>query len=132
MTAYLKAHYPAEFMAALMNSDIGSIDRITIEVEECERMGLKVLPPDVNESFPGFAVVPKTNNIRWGLSAIKNFGEEVARLIVRERKDNGPYEDLADFLSRIPPQTINKKSLEALVKAGALDRFEDRSKLVQN
>lgn len=130
-TAYLKAYYPAEFMAALMNSDKNSIDRITIEVGECSRMGMQVLPPDVNESFPGFAVVPDTNNIRWGLSAIKNFGEEVARVLVAERKENGLFEDLPDFLSRVPV-AVNKKSLEALIKAGALDRFEDRSKLVAN
>ncbi|MFH1767108.1 MAG: DNA polymerase III subunit alpha, partial [Patescibacteria group bacterium] len=131
-TAYLKAHYPAEFMAALMNSDINSIDRITIEVEECERMGHKVLPPDVNESFPGFAVVPNTKNIRWGLSAIKNFGEEAARVLVKERKENGVYKDLGDFLSRVPSPSLNKKSLEALAKGGALDRFGDRSQLIQN
>ncbi|MCH8049089.1 DNA polymerase III subunit alpha, partial [Patescibacteria group bacterium] len=131
-TAYLKAHHTSEFMAALMNSDINSIDRITIEVEECSRMDIKVLPPDVNESFPGFAVVPKTGNIRWGLAAIKNFGEEIAKAVVRERKDNGPYTDLADFVSRVQSQHFNKKSLEALIKAGALDRFEDRSTLVAN
>ncbi|MFH1631766.1 MAG: DNA polymerase III subunit alpha [bacterium] len=131
-TAYLKAHYPPEFMAALMNSDINSIDRITIEVEECSRMGIKVLSPDVNESFPGFAVVPETGNVRWGLAAIKNFGEEVARAIVAERKENGEFKDLVDFASRIPSQYFNKKSLESLVKAGALDRFEDRAKLISN
>ncbi|MFH1711692.1 MAG: DNA polymerase III subunit alpha, partial [Patescibacteria group bacterium] len=131
-TAYLKSHYPPEFMAALMNSDINTIDRITIEVEECDRMGMKVLPPDINESFPGFAVVPDTNNIRWGLKAIKNFGEEVAKAIVQERKENGLFEDLADFVSRVRSQHFNKKSLESLVKAGALDRFEDRSTLVAN
>lgn len=131
-TAYLKAHYPAEFMAALMNSDIDSIDRITIEVEESERMGMQVLAPDVNESFPGFAVVPDTKNIRWGLHGIKNVGIEVAKEIVSERKDNGPFKDLADFVSRIHSQHFNKKSIEALVKAGALDRFEDRSVLVRN
>ncbi|PIX62028.1 DNA polymerase III subunit alpha [Candidatus Uhrbacteria bacterium CG_4_9_14_0_2_um_filter_41_50] len=131
-TAYLKAHFPPEFMAALMNSDIGTIDRITIEVEECERMGIKVLPPDVNESFPGFAVVPSTNNIRWGLSAIKNFGAEVAKALVRERKDNGLFVDLADFVSRVSSKHFNKKSIEALIKSGALDRFEKRSTLIAN
>lgn len=131
-TAYLKAHYPAEFMAAVMNSDMDTIDRITIEVEECTRMGMHVLPPDVNESYPGFAVVPDTKNIRWGLAAIKNFGEEVARVLVAERKENGEFIDLADFLSRVSSHSMNKKALEALVKAGALDRFEDRSRLVYN
>ena len=131
-TAYLKAHYPAEFMAALMNSDSGIIDRITIEVEECQRMGLTVMAPDINESFAGFAVVKDTSNVRWGLSAIKNVGAEIAEEIVRERKRNGPYVDLADFLGRIKSHAFNKKTVEALVKAGALDRFEDRSKLVGN
>ena len=119
-------------MAALMNSDINTIDRITIEVEECNRMRIKVLPPDVNESFPGFAVVPETGNIRWGLAAIKNFGEEVAKSIVKERKENGLFEDLADFVSRVDSHSFNKKSLEALVKSGALDRFEDRATLAAN
>lgn len=131
-TAYLKAHYPAEFMAALMNSDSGNIDRITIEVEECQRMSLEVMPPDVNESFPGFAVVKDTNRIRWGLMAIKNVGSEIAEIIVRERKANGPYRDLADLLSRIKTHAFNRKTLEALVKSGALDRFGDRATLVAN
>lgn len=131
-TAYLKAHYPAEFMAALMNSDAGNIDRITIEVEECQRMGLTVMAPDVNESFAGFAVVKDTKNIRWGLSAIKNVGSEIAEEIVRERKRNGTFADLADVLSRVRSNAFNKKTLEALVKSGAFDRFGDRSQLVGN
>ncbi len=131
-TAYLKAHYPPEFMAAVMNSDINSIDRITIEVEECKRMGIDVLAPDVNESYPGFAVVPESGNIRWGLAAIKNFGYEIGKAIQRERKENGPYEDLADFVSRVPSKYFNKKALESLIKAGALDRFADRGQLAAN
>lgn len=131
-TAYLKAYYPAEFMCALMNSDSGNLDRITIEVSECRRMGMQVLPPDVNESFPGFAVVPGTRNIRWGLQAIKNVGTEIAEVIVRERKANGPYADLADCLSRVHDNAFNKKTLEALVKTGALDRFADRGLLAYN
>lgn len=131
-TAYLKAYYPECFMAALMNSDAGNIDRITIEVEECARIGLTVLPPDVNESFAGFAVVKGTKNVRWGLMAIKNVGAEIAEEIVRERKRNGPYKDLADFLSRVKSHAFNKKTLEALMKCGALDRFGDRAQLVSN
>lgn len=131
-TGYLKAHYPSAFMAALMNSDLGTIERITIEVEESKRLGIQVLAPDVNESYPGFAVVKETGNIRWGLSAIKNCGEEIAREIVRERKEHGLYKDLADFVSRIASSHFNKKSLEALVKAGALDRFGDRASLYAN
>lgn len=131
-TAYLKAYYPAEFMAAVMNSDINTIDRITIEVEECERMKMKVLPPDVNESYPGFAVVPGTKNIRWGLAAIKNVGEEVAKSIVAARKEGGEFIDLPDFLTRVEVKSLNKKSIDALAKGGALDRFENRSKLIHN
>lgn len=131
-TAYLKAHYPAEFMAAVMNSDITLIDRITIEVEECEKMGIKVLPPDVNESYPGFSVVPETENIRWGLGAIKNFGFEAGRVIQKERKENGEYKDLSDFLKRLDTKVINRKNLEALIKGGALDRFAKRSDLLGN
>ena len=131
-TAYLKAYYPACFMAALMNSDSGNIDRITIEVEECRRMGMSVLPPDINESFPGFAVVKGTANIRWGLQAIKNVGSEIAVLIVKERKTGGPFADLSDFLTRVNSHAFNRKTLEALVKCGALDRFGDRVTLVGN
>ncbi len=131
-TAYLKAYYPACFMAALMNSDSGNIDRITIEVEECRRMGLNALPPDINESFPGFAVVRGTNNIRWGLQAIKNVGSEIADIIVKERKQNGVFLDLSDFLTRVNSHAFNRKTLEALVKCGALDRFGDRVTLVGN
>jgi DNA polymerase-3 subunit alpha len=131
-TAYLKAHYTPEFMAALMNSDLQTLDRITIEVAECSRLNIRVLPPDVNESYPGFAVVPQTGNIRWGLSAIKNFGEDAARAIVAERKANGPYKDFFDFATRTETKYFNKKSLEALVKSGAFDRFEDRSQLIGN
>ncbi len=131
-TAYLKAHYPSEFMAAVMNSDINTIDRITIEVEECKRMGIEVLPPDVNESYPGFAVVPETGNVRWGLAAIKNFGYEVGKAIQLERKENGLYEDLADLASRLDSHQLNKKSLESLAKSGALDRFADRGQIVAN
>lgn len=131
-TAYLKAYYPECFMAALMNSDAGNIDRITIEVEECSRIGLTVLPPDVNESFAGFAVVKGTKNVRWGLMAIKNVGAEIAEEIVKERKRGGAFVDLADFLGRVSSHAFNKKTLEALMKCGALDRFGDRAQLITN
>ncbi len=131
-TAYLKAHYPAEFMAAVMNSDAGNIDRITVEVQECLRVGLQVRPPDVNESFQGFGVVGKEKKIRWGLVAIKNVGEEIANVIVRERKANGPYKDVGDFALRIQSKHLNRKSLESLVMAGALDRFAQRGTLLAN
>lgn len=131
-TAYLKAHYPSEFMAALMNSDLNLIDRITIEVEECKRLGIDVLPPDINESYPGFAVRKDSADIRWGLAAVKNFGSDAALMIQKERKANGPFKDLVDFLTRMDIKVVNKKNLEALIKAGALDRFESRATLFNN
>ena len=131
-TAYLKAHYPAEFMAAVMNSDAGNIDRMTVEVQECLRMGLQVLPPDVNESFQGFGSVGKEKKIRWGLVAIKNVGQDIADTIVRERKQNGSYKDIGDFAARIQTKHLNRKSLESLIMAGALDRFGERGTLLKN
>ena len=131
-TAYLKAHYPAEFMAAVMNSDAGNTDRMTVEVHECQRMGIEVLPPDVNESYKGFGVVPGEKTIRWGLVAIKNVGDDIAETIVEERKANGTYKDLNDFVTRIHSRNFNRKSLEALIMTGALDRFGDRGVLLAN
>lgn len=127
-TAYLKAHYPDCFMAALMTSDLGDIDRLSIEISECERLGLTVLPPDVNESFADFAVVKDKQQVRFGLGAIKNVGHSAAKLIVQERKRGGHYKDLADFFSR-NASNLNKKVLENLIKAGALDQFEERANL---
>ncbi len=131
-TAYLKSHYPAEYMAAVMNSDAGNIDRMTIEVQECTRMGIEVLPPDVNESYKGFGVVPGEKKIRWGLVAIKNVGSEIASEIVRERKDGGEFKDISDFVKRIRTKHFNRKSLESLVMAGAFDSMEERGKLMAN
>lgn len=131
-TAYLKAHYPNCFMAALMNSDCRDIDRITIEVEECRKMGLEVLPPDVNESFAKFGIVPNTNKIRWGLLAIKNLGEDIIHTIVKERKKNGPYKGLEDFISRISSKNFNKKSLEAMICSGTMDSMGERKMLLES
>lgn len=131
-TAYLKAHYPDAFMAALLNSDCTNLDRITIEVEECRRMGLEVLAPDVNESFTRFSVVKGTNKLRFGLLAIKGLGEDVVEVIIKERKTNGPFKDLTDFVSRIQGKAFNRRSLESLVKSGALDRFGERNLLYFN
>jgi DNA polymerase-3 subunit alpha len=130
-TAYLKAHYPAEFMASVLNADAGLIDRMTVDVSECTRMKLHVLPPDVNESFKGFGVVG-ARNIRWGLMGVKNVGEEMAAFIVSERKQHGPYADLSDFVRRMDSRHFNKKALEALGKAGAFDAFVERGTLVKN
>jgi len=137
-TAYFKANYPDEFMASLLTSDYGDIDRIAIEVEECEQMGIQVLPPDINESFSTFTAVvnPETQKpeqkIRFGLLAIKNVGFNIAKTIIRERKENGTYKSLEDFLSRARTKDLNKKSLESLIKSGALDVFGERNQLLDN
>ena len=144
-TAYLKAHYPAEFMAALLTSDQQDIDRIAIEVDECRKMGLKVMPPDINESFASFTVVTSntalnqaiadreaSHTIRFGLRAIKNVGENIANAIITERKANGPFADVFNFLERITDKDLNKKSLESLIKCGGLDSYGDRGQLLTN
>jgi len=134
-TAYLKAHYPAAYMAAVMTSDFGNQDRIAIEIEEANRLGLEVLPPDVNESFVEFGIVPgsgepKKEKIRFGLSAIKNVGVGVAAAMQEVRQQDGPYESLPDFLTRLGSAHLNRKVLESLSKAGALDRFGERNQLL--
>lgn len=130
-TAYLKANYPSAFMAALMTSDFDDTDRLAIEINECKRMGVEVLPPDVNESFVEFAVVPGTNQIRFGMAAIKNVGTGAVEEILRVRED-GPFKSLEEFFTKVNCRTVNKKALESLVKAGAFDRFADRSILYGN
>jgi len=133
-TAYLKTHWPVEFMTALLISDAGDLDRMAIEIEECRRLGIEISPPDVNESEENFAIVEKDGKkaIRFGLMAIKNVGENVAKAIIKERNENGIYQNLTDFLSRVPLQYLNKKSLESLIKGGALDRFNERGSLLEN
>jgi DNA polymerase-3 subunit alpha len=131
-TAYLKAHFPVEFMAALLTSERNDIDRISILIGECKKMGLEVLPPDINESFTFFGVVPKKNQIRFGLSAVKNVGEGIVETIVEERKKAGPYTSIENFISRISSRDLNKKSLESLIKAGAFDTIAERNQLLFN
>ncbi|CAN5647871.1 DNA polymerase III subunit alpha [soil metagenome] len=130
-TAYLKAHYPAAFMAALMTSDYDDTDRLAVEISECKHMGIEVLPPDVNESFVEFAVVPDKNQIRFGMNAIKNVGTGAVEEIIRAREAK-PFNALEDFFKNVSTRIVNKKSLESLIKAGAFDRFEARSKLYNN
>ncbi len=134
-TAYLKAHYPAEFMAALLTSDQDNIDRIAIEVTEAREMGIEVLPPSVNESFEEFSVIlgeGQKNKIRFGINAIKNVGHVVAKDIVEERKQNGKYTSLENFVERIHTKDLNKKSIEALSKVGALEDFGERQMILDN
>lgn len=133
-TAYLKAHYPAEFMAALLTSDQDDIDRVAIEVTECREMGIEVLPPNVNESFEEFSVIidpeKKTEKIRFGLNAVKNVGHNIAHIIVEERKKAGRFSSLANFIERVESKDLNKKSIEALAKVGALEDLGERNQIV--
>ncbi len=131
-TAYLKAHYPSEFMAALLTSDIHNLDRVAIEIAECEKMGIKVFAPDVNKSFVEFGVNKTDSNITFGLGAIKNVGLGVAQRIVEERQSNGNYKNLEDFITRLGSDTINKKSIENLAKSGAFDDFVERNEVLFN
>jgi DNA polymerase-3 subunit alpha len=187
-TAYLKAHYPAAFMAALMTSDYDDTDRLAIEITECTHMGIQVLPPDVNESFVEFAVVPpvgaggsgldadrgeveqqteahnaygeeaaeastktsakgsgsvgdsaskqattaQPSRIRFGMAAIKNVGTGAVEEILRAREIDGKFEGLEDFLSKVNPRVVNRKTVESLIKAGAFDSLGERSTLINN
>lgn len=131
-TAYLKTHFPAEFMSSLLTSERNDIERIAVLIEECKKMGLTVLPPDINESFTFFSVVPKKGQIRFGLSAIKNVGSNIVEVIVNERKTNGPYKSMEDFVSRINSRDLNKKSLESMIKAGVFDKMAERNQLLSN
>ena len=131
-TAYLKAHYPLEFMSSLLTAERADIERIGFLMQACKTMGVDVLPPDINESYRFFSVNAKEQKIRFGLAAIKNVGENVVEMIVAERKANGAYLSIENFMSRVPQKVINKKSLESLIKAGAFDQFEDRKKLLNN
>jgi len=131
LTAYLKSHYPPEFMAALMTADQADSDRIAIEFEECERMGIKVLPPDINESFRNFTVT-NDGNIRFGLLAIKGVGDAVVAEISADREKNGNFDSLENFLQRLSGKSLNKKSLEAFILSGAMDSLGERSQLLTN
>jgi DNA polymerase-3 subunit alpha len=151
-TAYLKAHYPTQFMAALMNSDKNDIDRIAIEIEEAREMNIEVLPPNVNESFKDFAVVSSQSqnedfektqseklsqgeflgSIRFGLEAIKGVGEHIAQELIKEREKRGQFKDVVDLVERVQDKDLNKKSLEALAMSGALDSLIERNQLLHN
>lgn len=131
-TAYLKAHYPESFMAALMTSDYDDTDRLAIEISECNNMGIKVLPPDVNESFVEFAVVPGgKRQIRFGMAAVKNVGTAAVEEILRVRTES-PFASLEDFFERVNVRTVNRKTLESLIKSGAFDRYGTRGMLLDN
>ena len=128
-TAYLKAYYPEEFMAATLNSYLGNLDKVPVYVDECRRMNIEILKPDVNKSFTKFTV--DNRKIRFGLGSIKNVGIAVVDSIVREREQNGEYKSFTDFCERVQDEAVNKKCIESLIKAGAFDEFgQTRSTLL--
>ena len=128
-TAYLKAYYPEEFMAATLNSYLGNLDKVPIYVDECRRMNIEILKPDVNKSFTKFTV--DNSKIRFGLGSIKNVGIAVVDSIVRERQQNGEYKSFTDFCERVQDEAVNKKCIESLIKAGTFDEFgQTRSTLL--
>lgn len=139
VTAYLKANFPAIYMSAVLTAESGDVETIGIMVNECKRMGIEVLPPSINESFSQFAVLkdqlggPTAKyKIRFGLTTIKNFGAGISSSITQERKQNGKFKSLADFLDRVKDKNLNKKSLESLIMSGALDEFGERGQLLAN
>jgi DNA polymerase-3 subunit alpha len=149
-TAYMKANFPEIYMSAVLTAESGDNDMIAEIITECKHMNIPILPPDVNESYSQFTVIkddktsstsdvsgnsPEKNKyrIRFGLVTIKNFGQGISTAIIEERKKNGPYRSLADFLDRVKDRNLNKKSLESLIKSGAMDCFgEDRGVMLAN
>ncbi len=121
-TAYLKAHYPSEYMAAVLTHSQNNIEKITFFLEECKRMGLNVKGPDVNESLVNFAV-NKKGDIRYGMGAVKGVGEAAVEVMIQERRENGPFANIFDFMRRINLRTVNKRVMESLAYAGAFDSF---------
>lgn len=131
-TAYLKAHYPDAFMAAVMTSDQDDTDRLAIEITECKHMGIKVLNPDINESYVEFGIVPHKSQIRFGMAAVKGVGTGAVEEILRARDGGGPFASIEDFVRRVNSKMINRKVWESLIKAGAFDKLGDRSDLLFN
>ncbi len=147
-TAYMKANFPAIYMCAVLTADAGDVEKIAEFIGDCKRMNIPVLPPNINESFQDFTVVKANqgqtldqekglalvsqDTIRFGLTTIKNFGEGIANTIIEERKKGGKFISLSNFLDRIKDKNLNKKSLEALIKAGAMDGFGERGQMLAN
>jgi len=131
-TAYLKTHFPVEFMASLLTSEKADVERIAFLINETKKMGIEVLPPDINESLANFTVVPNQKKIRFGLTAIKNVGTGIVEAITQERKTNGPFKSIADFINRLASKDLNKKSFESLIKTGVFDRLAERNQLLSN
>ncbi len=145
-TSYMKANFPAIYMSAVLTAESGDTEKVAEIIAECKRMRIPVLPPDINESESGFTVIKnhseivsaKTGNkkmvdaIRFGLTTIKNFGEGIGEVIIAERKQHGHFKTLLDFLQRIKDRNLNKKSLESLIKCGAMDAFGERGHMLAN
>ena len=120
-TAYLKAHYPVEFMAALLTEDMGNTDKVIKNIADCREMGIEVLPPDINASDRSFRVLG--NSIRFGLGAVKNVGEGAIEAIIEARKE-GDFKDIFDFCERVDLRRVNKRVVESLIKCGAFDSLD--------
>lgn len=134
-TSYMKANFPAIYMSAVLTAESGDIEKIAEIIAECKRMKIPVLPPNINESFGGFTVIKNTASgdaIRFGLYTIKNFGVGIGDAIIKERKRGGPFVSFADFLNRVRDRNLNRKSLEALIKCGAMDALGERGVMVAN
>lgn len=135
-TAYMKANYPAEYMCAILTAESGDTDRVAEIINECNKMGIPVLPPDINSSYKDFTVIKgateKDDKIRFGLLTIKNLGQAIAEAIIAERETTGPFKDVEDFVGRVMHKDLNKKSFESLAKCGALDQFGERNYLLFN
>lgn len=130
-TAYLKANYTVQFLAGLMETDLGDADKVTRDLLESKELGIKILPPNVNESFFDFKISKDKESIRFGLGAIKNAGEKGMRSVVKERQKNGNFKNFDDLVKRIGAKNISKKDLECLIKVGAMDEFGYRSQLLE-
>jgi DNA polymerase-3 subunit alpha len=134
-TAFMKANYPVAYMTAILTNESGDVEKISEIVAECKRMGIIVLPPDINKSEGGFSVVLDANGkeeIRFGLYTVKNLGVDIADAIIAERKKAGPFTSFENFIRRITHKNLNKKSLEALTMCGALDHFGERNEILAN
>ena len=121
-TAYLKKYYTPEFMSAMLNSYLGNLDKVPIYIDECHNLGIQILKPDINKSFLKFTV--DNGNIRFGLGSIKNVGDDPIEAIIKERKKNGEYKSFTEFCERISNESVNKRCIESLIKAGVFDEFE--------
>ena len=130
-TAYMKANYPVEYMTAILTAESGDVEKISQIVNECKAMKINVLPPNINESFKDFTYINE-NTIRFGLYTIKNLGGDIGEAIIEERKKNGKYTSIGNFLDRVKHKNLNKKSMEALIKSGSMDEWADRGVLLAN